>query len=370
MKNIDERVFIKEKILFCFLAVLFSSFSIASAKPLSLDIIPGTGVTGKHLLSSWFSPLKATNFDTPVFTLDSGNPGSVVLVLGGTHANELAGMVAAMVLVERVKMRQGRLLVVPFANRSALSVQDSRNGLPQKLPFTTASGVRTLFYGDRYSDIDDQGTANPEKYLTPAGFVHKGKESRNLNRTWPGRANGNLTEQLAFALMQLIRQEKVDLVLDMHEARTPESFDVKGRVGGTDSASYNIRLSYTLVAHPKGLEIAALALMDMEDECGVTMKLEESSKALRGLSHIEIGEACSAYAFLSESPNPGQDTWRSNPDVLYDKKYPLTHRVAVQLAVFTSLMKNFTESENIPFMMEGLPSYNKMMKEGFASFLN
>ena len=33
-----------------------------------------------------------------------------------------------------------------------------------------------------------------------------------MNRTWPGRANGTLTEQTAYAFMELIQREKVDVV--------------------------------------------------------------------------------------------------------------------------------------------------------------
>ena len=39
-----------------------------------------------------------------------------------------------------------------------------------------------------------------------------------MNRAWPGRANGTLTEQTAYAFMELIKREKVDIEIDLHEA--------------------------------------------------------------------------------------------------------------------------------------------------------
>ena len=65
----------------------------------------------------------------------------------------------------------------------------------------------------------------------------------------------------------------------------------------------------------------------MEEDTGISMRLEESNPKYRGLSHLEIGDATHALSFLSESPNPGQDSWREDADVISDPKYPLTHRV-------------------------------------------
>ena len=49
------------------------------------DVRPGAGVTGLRWLSDYHAPLKGTNFDAPVYVLDSGKPGATMLLIGGTH---------------------------------------------------------------------------------------------------------------------------------------------------------------------------------------------------------------------------------------------------------------------------------------------
>ena len=79
----------------------------AWCKDITLDIRPGAGVTKQGKLSDYFSPLKDTNLDTDVFVLDSGKPGAIALLIGGTHGNELAGTVAALVVVENSVVTAG-----------------------------------------------------------------------------------------------------------------------------------------------------------------------------------------------------------------------------------------------------------------------
>ena len=42
--------------------------------------------------------------DTPVYVLDGAQPGGTIVVLGGTHGDESAGYLAAVVLVERARI--------------------------------------------------------------------------------------------------------------------------------------------------------------------------------------------------------------------------------------------------------------------------
>ena len=152
------------------------------------DIRPGYGVPSQGWLSNYFAPLRGTPLDTPVFYLDSGKPGVTALVIGGTHGQEIAGCMAATVLIENVEVTQGRLIVIPYANRSAMSVQDQRNRIPRVHPINSKSGPRYLPYGDRLTDLADQGRPDPEKYVHPSGYELKdGAESRNLNRAYPGK---------------------------------------------------------------------------------------------------------------------------------------------------------------------------------------
>jgi len=340
----------------------------AWSKAIKLDIRPGPGVTDQRKLSDYFAPLKDTNLDTDVYILDSGKPGATGLMIGGTHGNEIAGSVAALVALENVVVTAGRLIVIPYTNRSAQSVPDSRNGIAQQHPIQSRGGERMLNYGDRRTDPADQHSEDPETYTNPGGYVLKnGAEARNLNRTYPGKADGTGTEQLAYAIIQLVRTEHVDFSLDMHEANTPET---DKQDDGDYTPGGNKRLSYTLVAHPRGLELAAFALLSMEEDTGISMKLEESNRQYRGLSHLEFGDATDCLSFLSESPNPGQDRGRADADVVNDAKYPLTHRVGMHLRVFKHLADAYADYYGKPLEMTRLPAYGDLVDGQIGEFLN
>jgi hypothetical protein len=130
------------------------------------------------------------------------------------------------------------------------------------------------------------------------------------------------------------------------------------------------RLSYTLVTHPDGLEVAAFALLAMEEDTGISMKLEESNSRYRGLSHLEIGDHSDAMSFLSESPNPGQDRWRNEHDVVTDPKYPLTHRAGLHLRLFKHLADSYADMTGKGLAMEHLPEYDALMSGDIGQFLN
>jgi hypothetical protein len=340
----------------------------AWSKAIDLDIRPGAGVTEQRRLSDYFAPLKNTNLDTDVYILDSGKPGATGLMIGGTHGNEIAGSVAALVALENVVVTAGRLIVIPYTNRSAQSMPDSRNNIAQQHPIQSRGGERILNYGDRRTDPGDQHSEDPEEYTNPGGYVLKnGAEARNLNRTYPGKADGTGTEQLAYAIIQLVKTEHVDFSLDMHEANTPAT---DKQDDGDYTPGGNKRLSYTLVAHPRGLELAAFALLAMEEDSGISMKLEESNRKYRGLSHLEIGDAADCLSFLSESPNPGQDRGRADADVITDAKYPLTHRVGMHLRIFKHLADAYADYYGKPLEMTGLPEYSDLVNGQIGQFLN
>lgn len=337
-------------------------------KEINLDIRPGEGVTDQRKLSQYFAPLKDTNLDTDVYILDSGKPGATALLIGGTHGNEMAGSVAAVVALENIVVKSGKLIVIPYTNRSAQSVADTRNQIEPRHLVKSRSGERYLTYGDRRTDPADQQNDDPDEYRNPGGYIlNNGKEARNLNRTYPGRPDGSGTEQLAYAIINLVSEERVDLSLDMHEANTPETDkqdDGDYRPGG------NKRLSYTLVAHPRGLEIAAFALLAMEEDTHISMKLEESNTKYRGLSHLEIGNATDCLSYLSESPNPGQDRNRKNADVVTDPKYPLTHRVGLHLRLFKHLADAYADYNGEILTMERVPEYDDLLAGDIGRFLN
>lgn len=342
--------------------------AVVLAKSFTADIRPGKGVTEQRKLSDYFPPLAGTNLDAEVFILDSGKPGATALLLGGTHGNELAGTVSALVMVENSVVKTGKLIVIPYANRSAISMKDTRNNIDPHQLIQSRSGERVLPYGDRRTDPADQRSKDPDVYINPKGYKLKnGAESRNLNRTYPGKQDGTPTEQATYAIIALIKKEQVDISLDMHEADTPEN-------NKPDNGDYrpggNKRLAYTLVSHPRGLEVAAYALLALEEDIDISMKLEESNSAYRGLSHLEIGNATDCLSFLSESPNPGQDRSRSKMDVVGDSKYPLTHRVGLHLRLFKQLADAYADESGEALEMDGLPEYQELLAGDIGRFLN
>lgn len=314
------------------------------------DVRPGAGVTRIVWLSDWFGDLAGTPADTRVFVLESGKPGATVFVAGGTHANEIAGIVTAVSLVENVVPEQGRLLVIPNLNNSASTWTESSK-VPAWIAIRTSSGIRYFKYGARLTNIVHQGNSDPASYRHPmGGDTFEGWESRNLNRAYPGEARGTLTQKLAFAVMQLLLKEHVDVAFDLHEAG-PES-----------------RLANMIVANPKNLDMAAFAVLNLELD-GFRMKLEPSSDTFHGLSHREWGDGTPAAAFLIETPNPAQSDQAANP--AEDPGYPLKNRVSTHLASIAALLDawNLMNDAGRIITFAAWPSQNVVRTDELGSIL-
>ena len=67
------------------------------------------------------SLLPGTEYETPVYVIDSGNPGPTAFVVGGIHGDEPQGYTSAMEMT-RVRPTGGKLVVVPEANRQAVQL--------------------------------------------------------------------------------------------------------------------------------------------------------------------------------------------------------------------------------------------------------
>jgi len=113
-------------------------------------VVRGPGVSRVVPLSTWSEGLRGTAGDTNVYVLDSGKPGGTMLVMGGVHANEPAGMMAAVLLVENARLAAGRLIVIPQASASAATHVESSEGFPTRFTVKTAGGrMRWFRYGGR-----------------------------------------------------------------------------------------------------------------------------------------------------------------------------------------------------------------------------
>ena len=295
-----------------------------AVEPTSHDIRPGYGVTETRWLSDYLPGLANTPGDTPIYVMRGDSEGGTLLLFGGTHANEIAGVMAATLLVERGAVSHGTVIVVPHANNSAAQANDGTRhpGTPQWFELTTSSGeTRRFRYGSRLTAVEDQ-VPDPEVFVHPLGGEISGTEARNLNRNHPGKADGTLTEQVSYALFQLAAQEGVDVVIDMHES------------------SVTSRLAYMLVCHPRAMEIGAMATLDLEME-GIALRQEVSQEEFRGLSHREFGDHTDALAFLMETPNPGQEDSIEHPDVVNDPEAPLSGRVHTHLLTVKAILDNY-----------------------------
>jgi hypothetical protein len=338
-------------------------------------LYPGPSVGSKVLLSTYHPGLRGTHADTDVYLLESGVPGATVLLLGGTHPNESAGFLSAVLLVEQARMTSGRLIVIPQACASGFTGTDPLEGAPQSFSIMLKDGsARSFRFGARAANPVDQWP-DPLVFLQyPSGQQLSGNETRNLNRAYPGKASGTLTEQTAYAIMQLIGKEHVDVAIDLHEA-APE-----------------IPIINAIVTHPKSQEIAASAVLGLEFE-GLQYALELSPDNFRGLSHREWGERTGASPFLMETSNPIQGRLRgaTNEELIVkgiEPKYaraaalgkmrityeptgePIELRVARHVQGLRAILEAWGESHpDNAVSFTGIPVYNEILEAGLGAFL-
>ncbi|HEY8495634.1 MAG TPA: succinylglutamate desuccinylase/aspartoacylase family protein [Limnochordales bacterium] len=360
-------------VLLAALAVAWLSGQEFAAKHAPDVIYPGPGVTEVRRLSDYHPGLAGSPGDTAVYVLEGERPGATVLVLGGTHPDEFAGFMAALILVEHAQVQQGRLIVIPQANASGFTHNLAGEGHPSYIDIETAGGTRRFRYGARATNPVHQWP-DPDVYVQASGQQLSGSETRNLNRAYPGRPHGTLTEQVAYAIMELIRQEGAALAFDLHEA-SPEYPVIN-----------------TIVAHPRMMELAVMVTMDLEMQ-GIPIGLEQSPAALRGLSHREWGEYTDTLAALFESANPAQGRLRgrTNAELVLEGKdpqyeraaalgrlyvpfgpegHPLESRVGRHLSTlkaFFDVYSLFNPLDGIA--VAGVPGYAELLANGVGSYL-
>jgi hypothetical protein len=287
-------------------AALLTTLVVALAATTGLDflsqrrpepLVPATGLSQTRRLSEWHPPLSRTRGDATIYRFIGERPGGRVLVLGGSHPNEPAGYLAAVLLVENLQVEAGEVWVLPRANASAFTATDPQEGTPQRLVLPAADGTPRWFrVGGRATNPLDQW---PDPEITvhrPSLQALSGIETRNLNRSFPGRADGSFTEQVAHAIRQLLALEQFDLVVDFHEA------------------AIEYPVVNAVVAHERAGEMAAMAVLGLSMN-GMEIGLEPSPVNLRGLSHRELGDHVPGLrAVLFETANPGQGRLRGRTD--------------------------------------------------------
>lgn len=339
------------------------------------ELFPGKALTKVGKLSDYHAGLKDSNGDSDVYFFDSGKPGATVLIVGGTHPNESAGFMTAVVILENMKIESGRAIVIPMVNQSGFTCTDPMEALPMYFEISTDKGIRKFPSGSRASNPLDQWP-DPLVYTQfPSGQRYSGGESRNLNRCYPGKENGSLTEQVAYSVIQLIKKEKVDIAFDLHEA-APEIPIVKA-----------------IVYHAKSEALAMGAILDLEMD-GLSYTPELSPPNFHGLSHREWGDNTDVLPLLMETSNPIQGRLRGKTNselilkgfcpnyqtaketgalkIAYDKEgESLESRVGRHINGIVAILNNYNlEYPDKAISITGLPTYFDLKKNKIGKYLN
>jgi len=354
------------------LTFISAQFFLSMRKP--CRIVSGESVADIRSLSDYFKGVKNTRGDTPVYILKGEEPGGTILILGGTHPDEPASNVTAVCLIENVKINKGCLIIFPRANNSGFTHSDPQEGNPQRFSIKTESGERWFRYGSRSTNPVDQWP-DPEVYLHyPSGQKLSGTETRNLNRAYPGQSGGSLTEKVAHAIMQLIKQENVNLAIDIHEA------------------SLEYPVVNAIVAHPLAFDLAGETVLYLQME-GLEFSLEMSPENFRGLSHREWGDFMQIPAILLESASTvhgryhGRKTQQSvltGQDPFYheaarhqlltveypEEGIPLKLRVGRHLIAIQKILEIWNSyNPGQAIIVENIPDFIEMQEKGIGAFL-
>ena len=335
-------------------------------------IVTGEGVTSIQKLSDYLPSLKGTSGDSDIYVFKGEEEGGSTLVLGGTHGNEPSGLMAAILLVENAKVDKGTLYVIPRTNGSGFTHNDPQEGSPQRFHIKTPFGERWFRYGSRATNPLDQWP-DPDVYVhASSGQNLSGNETRNINRAYPGRADGTYTEKVAYAITELIRQNDINLTIDLHEA-SPEYPVINA-----------------IVAHENAMGIASQVAMNLEFE-DISISLEPSPVSLRGLTHRELGDFTNTYAVLMETANAAQGRLRGKTNealvltgiddryveaqklgrlyVPYDETgHPLEERVGRHLSGIMQFITVMGENEpDKEMLVENVPIYADLMENGIGN---
>lgn len=113
--------------------------------------------------------MEASRYESPIYYLNRNKKGPKIVIVAGIHGNEIAGIQAAEKIVEKA-YDWAEMVVIPRANIEAARL-----------------GVRNPYY------------------------------MSDLNRTFPGRNPGTDSQFLADEIFTIIKNERPDMVFDLHE---------------------------------------------------------------------------------------------------------------------------------------------------------
>lgn len=276
--------------------VVVASYQVFGVMHKDDPIVKGPGVTRVEMLSDYHAGLAGTAGDTEIYFMEGQEQGDTVLIMGAVHPNEPAGYVTSVLFIENVTIDAGRVIVIPRPNNSAFTHTEPSEAYPQKFRFELPDGsLRSFRFGSRYTNPVHQWPDSDVFEHYPSGQVLAGLEVRNLNRVYPGKEDGTLTQQMAYAITTLVQEEDVGMTIDLHEA-SPEYPVIN-----------------TIVAHEDAIGLASAVRMELNSR-GIEIGTEQSPQNLRGLSHRELGDYTDTLPMLTETSNPAMGRLRGRTD--------------------------------------------------------
>ena len=345
-------------------------------------IAENPNLTEIRMLSEYCEGLKGTDLDTEIYVFDSGVEGGSFLILGGTHPNESAGLLAAIALVENIKVTQGKVYIIPRTNKSGFTHTSPLDGMQDFFSITLSDGsVRTFRVGNRLTNPVDQWP-DYTYYEGKSGRKLVGTESaeiRNVNRLYYGNENGVLTEKVCAGIYNLIVKEDINITMDMHEG-SPEFLYL-------DCTMVNQKAD-----NSTAMVIASSMALNMQLE-DLDMRAEYSGVTSYGLSHRSLGDNTSSMMTLMETYNPSMGPLHGKMDddliingnepnyvqahkdgyVYFDvpeEGYPLVNRVARHITCISYLAEAYSETyPEKAIAFEGLGSYSDMVNGGLENLL-
>ena len=337
------------------------------------------GITEVRMLSDYSPGLKDTAADVEIYVFDSGKPGGSMLILGGTHPNETAGLLNTVLWIENVTCEEGTLYVIPRANSLGFTATAPMRGDQDFFVYTLDDGTqRTFRNGNRHSNAAFQWPdANYHDGNTGRVLVNNEvPENRNLNRNHTGRIDGNLTEKMCYGIYNLILTDEIDVLYDAHEAglRFP-------------------RINY-LIAHERAMPLGSMAIMNNVID-GHPFAIDLSGATSYGLSHRSLGDNTNTYATLFETLNPAQGTLHGkvtwdlvmngidpiNVELTKRGAYdgmlglteagsPMEQRTGYHMVMCQQLAVALTDLyPDKPLVLSGMPSYDDLVEKGFGHYL-
>jgi predicted deacylase len=339
-------------------------------------VVEGPGVTRVAKLSEHAPRLEGTMADTNVFYLEGKEPGGKIIIMADTHSNEPAGLLASLIIIENAVVEKGTVIVIPVFNNSGSRNTRPGDGYPLYYDIPTEWGSKRFRMGNRDASPLDQWP-DPDVYIHyPEKQLLSYIDVRNTNRTWPGRPNGPLMEQVTFGAMEIMRKENVDVAVDLHGAET--MFPVTN----------------CIVAPERSARIATLASLTVKAMEGFDNHVEPSPSGFRGLSHREIGDYSGTSPFLLEAPIPfldqptgpktvkflldGKDDFllslakKKRLFVHYDESgWPMEKRVGQHLSVTLEILRQFSKkSPDRGIVVSSVPRYSEVLKNGVGHYFH